>query len=284
MSKKDTPTPRGVGRRKSKASSFTVLDGGSHPRPPSSPSALAAGADVINAKLHDASEPAPEPEAAKLASLGCSNPLAVASLNPGEIVLNLGSAEGVDILLSAKRVGLSGFVYGLDMTKAMLAEAEKKKRESGLENIAFLRGSIEHIPLPDETIDVIISNGIINISADKNKVFKEAFRVLKPGGRLAVADIVIEGDLPAAIRLDVAASISCIATALERDDCEQKLHQAGFEGIQIDPFRRYTVAELEKAIGTKDAGEKISDEERVSLDGRIISAFIRAEKPILEAA
>ena len=172
--------------------------------------------DTITGGLYDDVEAASIPEAALLASLGCGNPTALAALNPGEIVLDLGSGGGIDVLLSAKRVGPTGFAYGLDMTDEMLALAEKNKAEAGAENVQFLKGHIEEIPLPDNSVDVIISNCVINLSADKDAVIREAFRVLKPGGRFAVSDVVVDGELPPAVRADMEAYVGCVAGALEK--------------------------------------------------------------------
>jgi SAM-dependent methyltransferase len=230
------------------------------------------GGDVITGDLYDALQASEIPEAAMLASLGCGNPTALAELKPGETVLDLGSGGGIDVLLSAKRVGPTGFAYGLDMTDEMLALAEKNKAEAAAGNVRFLKGHIEDIPLPDNTVDVIISNCVINLSADKDKVLREAFRVLKPGGRFAVSDIVVEGELPDALRQDMEAYVGCVAGALEREDYARRLANAGFTDVDIEPTRRYSSVDLESAT----AG---SPGDSAELDCRVMSAFIRARKP-----
>ena len=237
------------------------------------------GGDVITGNLYDALQASEIPEAALLASLGCGNPTALAELKLGEIVLDLGSGGGIDVLLSAKRVGPTGFAYGLDMTDEMLALAEKNKAEAGAENVRFLKGHIEEIPLPDNTVDVIISNCVINLSADKDKVLTEASRVLKPGGRFAVSDVVVEGELPDAVRRDMEAYIGCVAGALERDDYARRLALAGFVDIDIEPTRRYAFADLEAATCCSPEVAALSPDEKTGLDGRVMSAFIRARKP-----
>src|SRR6201993_4715383 len=195
--------------------------------------------DPMTSNLYSASEGEQVPEEAMLASLGCGNPTALAQLNAGEVVLDLGSGGGIDVLLSAKRVGPTGKAYGLDMTDEMLALANENKRKSGAENVEFLRGEIEHIPLPDNSVDVIISNCVINLSADKNKVLREAFRVLKPGGRFAVSDVVTRGAILPEIRQSVLAWVGCIAGALEENEYRGKLVAAGFEQIDLEPTRIY---------------------------------------------
>ena len=237
------------------------------------------GGDVITGDLYSDVEAASIPEAALLASLGCGNPTALAALNPGEIVLDLGSGGGIDVLLSAKRVGPEGFAYGLDMTDEMLALAEKNKAASGQENVKFLKGHIEEIPLPDASVDVIISNCVINLSGDKPKVIAEAFRVLKPGGRFAVSDVVIEGELPDAVRADMEAYVGCVAGALERDEYLGLLADAGFVNGSIEPTRRYTFADLEEVTCCSPEVAALPQEEKDALDGRVMGAFIRAEKP-----
>src|ERR1700732_3562944 len=197
--------------------------------------------DPITSNLYDGLEAAQIPEEALLASLGCGNPTALAKLNPGEIVLDLGSGGGIDVLLSAKRVGPSGKAYGLDMTDEMLALANENKRKAGMENVVFLKGEIEHIPLPDDSVDVIISNCVINLSADKDQVFREALRVLKPGGRFAVSDVVTRGEMPAEIRQSVLLWVGCVAGALGENEYRAKLAAAGFEKIEIEPTRIYRI-------------------------------------------
>src|SRR5271156_3960793 len=197
--------------------------------------------DPITSNLYDALQAGQIPEEALLASLGCGNPTALAKLNPGEVVLDLGSGGGIDVLLSAKRVGLTGKAYGLDMTDEMLALAEENKRKSGLTNVEFLKGEIENIPLPDNSVDVIVSNCVINLSGDKDRVLREAFRVLKPGGRFAVSDVVTRGDVPAAVRENMLLWVGCLAGALDDYQYVAKLAKAGFDGIDIEVTRTYNV-------------------------------------------
>src|SRR5208282_2068357 len=199
--------------------------------------------DPITANLYDASQAGQIPEEALLASLGCGNPTALAQLNPGEVVLDLGSGGGIDVLLSARRVGATGKAYGLDMTDEMLALANENKRKAGVENVEFLKGEIENIPLPDNSVDVIISNCVINLSADKDRVLSEAFRVLKPGGRFAVSDVVTRGEIMPEIRESVLLWVGCIAGALDEGEYRSKLAAAGFERIEIEPTRIYRVEE-----------------------------------------
>jgi SAM-dependent methyltransferase len=238
-----------------------------------------SGDDVITGNLYDEVDAAQIPEAALLASLGCGNPAALAELSAGEVVLDLGSGGGIDVLLSAKRVGPTGFAYGLDMTDEMLALAEKNKAEAGAENVRFLKGHIENIPLPDNSVDVIISNCVINLSADKDQVLREAFRILKPGGRFAVSDVVVEGELPGAVRADMEAYVGCVAGALEKDDYLRRLFSVGFVSVAIEPTRRYTFADLEGTTICADAVRALLPEDKAALDGRIMGAFIRATKP-----
>lgn len=240
----------------------------------------APGEDAFGSALYADLAPGDLPETAVLASLGCGNPAAVADLREGETVLDLGSGGGIDVLLSAKRVGPTGKAYGLDMTDEMLTLAEKNLAESGAENVKFLKGHIEEIPLPDNSVDVIISNCVINLSADKDQVLREAFRVLKPGGRFAVSDVVVEGELPDAVRADMEAYVGCVAGALELNDYLARLARAGFVDASAEPTRRYAFSDLESATVTSDAISKLTAEERSALDGRIISAFIRATKPM----
>lgn len=241
------------------------------------------GGDVITSNLYEQVETAGMPEDALLASLGCGNPTALAELRPGETVLDLGSGGGIDVLLSAKRVGPEGHAYGLDMTDEMLTLAEQNRTAVGAENVTFLKGHIESIPLPDNAVDVLISNCVINLSADKDAVLREAFRVLKPGGRFAVSDVVVEGDLPDALRRDMTAFVGCVAGALERSDYRRRLEAAGFVDASIEPTRRYTFADLEEtACGSEDV-TSLSVEEKKNLDGRVMGAFIRAIKPTMPA-
>lgn len=233
--------------------------------------------DPITSNLYSGTEAAEIPEAALLASLGCGNPTALAQLREGEVVLDLGSGGGIDVLLSSRRVGPTGFAYGLDMTDEMLALAEKNRTEAGAENVKFLKGHIESIPLPDRSVDVIISNCVINLSADKDQVLREAFRVLKSGGRFAVSDVVVEGDMPEAVRRDMELYVGCVAGALEREEYLSKLAAAGFVEASIEPVRRYEFSSLEGAWAPKGVAE-MTTEEKKALDGKIMGAFIRAVK------
>lgn len=233
-------------------------------------------ADPITSNLYDAAEAGGVPEEALRASLGCGNPTALAELHPGEVVLDLGSGGGLDVLLSAGRVGPAGRAYGLDMTDEMLALARENQRRAGAENVEFLKGEIEHIPLPDGSVDVIISNCVINLSADKDQVLREAFRVLKPGGRLAVSDVIVRGEMPPELRRNMELWIGCVAGALEEQEYREKLASAGFDPIDIEPTRVYrsqdAAAFLEGAgFDPRDVADRI--------DNRVMSAFVRATKP-----
>lgn len=232
--------------------------------------------DPITRNLYEASQTTGIPEDAVLASLGCGNPTALAQLNPGETVLDLGSGGGVDVLLSAKRVGPTGKAYGLDMTDEMLALANENKRKAGAENVEFLSGEIEDIPLPDNSVDVIISNCVINLSADKDRVLREAFRVLKPGGRVAVSDVVTRGAIPEEIRQKVLLWVGCIAGALEENEYRSKLNAAGFVQIDVEPTRVYRVADAREFLA---AGGIDVDAIAPQVDEKFMSAFIRAVKP-----
>lgn len=232
--------------------------------------------DPITSNLYDATQTNQIPEEAVLASLGCGNPTALARLNPGEVVLDLGSGGGIDVLLSAKRVGPTGKAYGLDMTDEMLALANENKRKAGAENVEFLRGEIEHIPLPDNTVDVIISNCVINLSADKDAVVREAFRVLKPGGRLAVSDVVTKGEILPEIRKSVLLWVGCIAGALDETEYRSKLEAAGFEQVDVEPTRIYRAADAREFLS--EAGID-ADAIAPDVDGKFMSAFVRAVKP-----
>ncbi len=235
------------------------------------------GCDPITANLYDASQAGQIPEEALLASLGCGNPTALAMLNAGETVLDLGSGGGIDVLLSAKRVGARGKAYGLDMTEEMLALANENKRRAGVTNVEFLKGEIENIPLPDNSVDVIISNCVINLSADKDRVLREAFRVLKPGGRFAVSDVVTRGEILPEIRQSVVAWVGCIAGALEENDYRSKLAAAGFEQIEVEPTRIYRAEDAREFL----AGQGIDmDAIAPQVDEKFLSAFIRAVKPV----
>jgi 2-polyprenyl-3-methyl-5-hydroxy-6-metoxy-1,4-benzoquinol methylase len=239
-------------------------------------SSVANCCDPITSHLYDDAQAGEVPDDALKASLGCGNPTALAELKSGEIVLDLGSGGGIDVILSARRVGPTGKAYGLDMTDEMLALAQENKRKSGLTNVEFLRGEIENIPLPGDSVDVIISNCVINLSGDKDRVLKEAFRVLKPGGRFAVSDVVVRGDVPAAIRKSMELWVGCIAGALTETDYRAKLAAAGFGGIEIEVTRVYGVDDAATFL----AGQGLDvDAVAKEVDGKIVSAFIRAIKP-----
>lgn len=237
-----------------------------------------AGDDPVTANLYSAAELADLPIAAALASRGCGNPTALAELHPGERVLDLGSGGGIDVLLSARRVGPTGHAYGLDMTDAMLELAERNRTEAGVENVTFLKGIIEAIPLPPESVDVVISNCVINLSADKGQVLREAYRVLAPGGRFAVSDIVIQGHLPEVVQRDMEAWAGCIAGALEEETYRRLLAEAGFSAIEIEVTRRYSLQEVAES-GASSSIAALSPTESAELDGKFVSAFIRARKP-----
>jgi arsenite methyltransferase len=232
--------------------------------------------DPITANLYDPAQAQEIPVEALQASLGCGNPTALAKLNPGETVLDLGSGGGIDVLLSARRVGPTGKAYGLDMTDEMLALANENKRKAGAENVEFLRGEIENIPLPDNSVDVIISNCVINLSANKDRVLREAFRVLKPGGRFAVSDVVTRGDVPAEIRQSVLLWIGCVAGALEENEYRNKLGAAGFGSIDIEPTRTYRAEDAREFLASAGVD---ADQIAPQVDGKFLSAFIRAVKP-----
>ena len=235
-----------------------------------------AQCDPITSNLYDSIQTGELPQEAVLASLGCGNPTALAQLNPGEVVLDLGSGGGIDVLLSAKRVGPTGKAYGLDMTDEMLALANENKRKAGAENVEFLKGEIEHVPLPDNSVDVIISNCVINLSADKDSVLREAFRVLKPGGRFAVSDIVTRGEMNPEIRKSVLLWAGCVAGALEENAYRAKLSAAGFEQITIEPTRVYTVEDARTSF--KGSGVDL-DAIASEVEGKFMSGFVRAVKP-----
>jgi arsenite methyltransferase len=243
-------------------------------------SAREACCDPITSNLYDSGEEGAVPELALKASLGCGNPTALAELKAGETVLDLGSGGGIDVLLSARRVGPTGKAFGLDMTDEMLAVAEENKRKSGLENVEFLKGEIEHIPLPDNSVDVIISNCVINLSGDKDRVLKEAFRVLKPGGRFAVSDVVVRGRVPPAIKKNMELWIGCVAGALSDYEYVAKLATAGFDGIGIEATRIYSINDARTFL----AGEGLdADALAKEVEGTFISGFIRATKPATTA-
>jgi arsenite methyltransferase len=235
--------------------------------------------DVVTRDLYAVDEVAELPAAAVLASLGCGNPTALAELRPGEIVLDLGSGGGIDVLLSARRVGPTGFAYGLDMTDEMLALAEQNRRERGVDNVRFLKGHIEQIPLPNESVDVVISNCVINLSADKPRVLREAFRVLKPGGRFAVSDVVAQGQLPARLRKSMELWAGCVAGALEESTYRQLLATAGFENIGVEVTRVYDVQELAVSDCCEGGASQAGLADLVASGGRLVSAFVRASKP-----
>ncbi|MBE7420328.1 MAG: arsenite methyltransferase [Ideonella sp.] len=237
--------------------------------------------DPITSNLYDAEQAGQIPAQALQASLGCGNPTALAELKAGETVLDLGSGGGIDVLLSARRVGPTGKAFGLDMTDAMLALAEENQRKSGLDNVHFLKGEIEHIPLPDNSVDVIISNCVINLSADKDRVLREAYRVLKPGGRFAVSDVVVRGAVPPAVRRSMELWVGCIAGALTDADYKAKLAAAGFESAAIEVTRVYHAADAREFLaGQGAAAQQLADE----VDGKIVSGFIRATKPLAPRA
>jgi arsenite methyltransferase len=243
----------------------------------SSASSTGQCCDPITSNLYDEVQTGALPETAVLASLGCGNPTALAGLKPGETVLDLGSGGGIDVLLSAKRVSPGGKAYGLDMTDEMLALARENQKKAGLENAEFLKGEIENIPLPDNSVDVIISNCVINLSADKDRVLKETFRVLKPGGRFAVSDVVTRGDVPSEIRKSVLLWVGCVAGALEENEYRQKLAAAGFEQIDVEPTRIYRAEDATSFLRNQGFNfEAIAPQ----VDGKFMSAFIRARKPI----
>ena len=232
--------------------------------------------DPITSNLYQDAETAALPEKAVLASLGCGNPTALAELNPGEVVLDLGSGGGIDVLLSARRVGPSGKAYGLDMTDDMLALARENQRAAGLENVEFLKGEIEAIPLPDRSVDVIISNCVINLSADKGQALREAFRVLKPGGRFAVSDVVVRGEVPPEVRRSMELWVGCVAGALSEADYTRLLEEAGFQEVGIEPTRVYQFEDAKAFL----AGSGLeTDELAREVDGRVMGAFVRATKP-----
>ncbi len=243
--------------------------------------AAAGCADPITSNLYDSGQASQIPREAVLASLGCGNPTALATINAGETVLDLGSGGGIDVLLSAKRVGPTGKAYGLDMTDEMLALARENQRKSGIDNVEFLKGEIENIPLPDNSVDVIISNCVINLSGDKDKVLREAFRVLKPGGRFAVSDVVVRGDVPPEVRRSMELWVGCIAGALRDYDYVAKLAKAGFDSIDIEPTRVYNVDDARQFL----TGEGIdADAIATQVQDKFISAFIRAIKPAVKPA
>jgi arsenite methyltransferase len=239
-------------------------------------SGLDGASDPITSNLYNAMEEGEVPETAIKASLGCGNPTALAELKAGEVVLDLGSGGGIDVLLSARRVGPTGKAFGLDMTDEMLALAEENKRKSRLTNVEFLKGEIENIPLPDNSVDVIISNCVINLSGDKDRVLKEAFRVLKPEGRFAVSDVVVRGYVPDAIKKNMELWVGCVAGALSDDEYVAKLVRAGFENVSIEPTRVYSIEDARAFLSGRGLNVDTLMRE---VEGKFFSAFIRASKP-----
>ena len=238
--------------------------------------AAVCATNPITSNLYDEAQAAAIPAEALLASLGCGNPTALAELKSGQTVLDLGSGGGIDVLLSARRVGPTGKAYGLDMTDEMLALARENQQKSGLTNVEFLKGEIEQVPLPDNSVDVVISNCVINLSADKDRVFSEAFRVLKPGGRFAVSDVVVRGDdVPAAVRRNMELWVGCVAGALEESEYRSKLKGAGFEAVDLEPTRIYRAADARQFL--EEAG--LDTGVAAQIDGKFMSAFVRARKP-----
>ena len=260
---------RQVVREKYGAAARRVSDGGGCCARPQS-------CDPITSNLYDAAQGREIPTEALAASLGCGNPTALAELKPGETVLDLGSGGGIDVLLSARRVGPTGTAYGLDMTDEMLALAQKNKRESGLANVHFLKGEIENIPLPADSVDVIISNCVINLSGDKDRVLREAFRVLKPGGRFAVSDVVVRGEVPAAIKRSMELWAGCVAGALSDREYRDKLAAAGFEQVDIEVTRVYRTEDARELLNGQGAEIQALASQ---VDGKFVSAFVRAVKP-----
>jgi SAM-dependent methyltransferase len=241
-----------------------------------SPSSKCCGGDPITANLYESGETSGIPEQALLASLGCGNPAALAQLRPGEIVLDLGSGGGIDVLLSAKRVSPGGKAYGLDMTDQMLALARENQKKAGIQNVEFLKGEIENIPLPENAVDVVISNCVINLSADKDRVLAEAYRVLRLGGRFAVSDVVVRGEVPPEIRRNIELWVGCVAGALKDSEYMSKLTAAGFEDVTIEPTRVYKVEDARQFLNAQGVD---ADAIAPQVEGKFVSAFIRAKKP-----
>ena len=243
-------------------------------------SSAASCCDPITGNLYDTAEKDALPDTAVLASLGCGNPTALARLSEGEIVLDLGSGGGIDVFLSARRVGPTGKAYGLDMTDEMLALARENQQKAGVQNVEFLKGEIENIPLPDNSVDVIISNCVINLSGDKDRVLQEAFRVLKPGGRFAVSDVVTRGEVPVEIREKMLLWVGCIAGALRDEEYRDKLARAGFQAVSIEPTRVYAIEDAREFLADKGVD---MDALAPQVEGKFMSAFIRAVKPVISA-
>jgi SAM-dependent methyltransferase len=273
MSKSETDIKEAVKEQYGQAA-LRVLQGGNSSC--CGASACCDTADPITSRLYDDAQAVQIPEDALKASLGCGNPTALAILNPGETVLDLGSGGGIDVFLSARRVGPAGKVYGLDMTDEMLALARQNQKAAGIENVEFLKGEIEQIPLPDNSVDVIISNCVINLSADKDRVLREAFRVLKPGGRFAVSDVVTRGAMLPAIRERVLLWVGCIAGALEENEYRAKLTRAGFQNVEVEPTRIYRIDDARAFLSSQDIDV---DAIASDVDGKFMSAFVRATKP-----
>lgn len=271
-----TPNIKDVVKEKYGQAALRVIEGEKNSCCGSTSASGATCADPITSNLYDLTQIKELPETAVLASLGCGNPTALAQLNPGETVLDLGSGGGIDVLLSAKRVGPTGKAYGLDMTDEMLALANENKQKSGIDNVEFLKGEIENIPLPDSSVDVIISNCVINLSANKDRVLAEAFRVLKPGGRLAVSDVVTRGEMLPEIRRNVLLWVGCVAGALEENEYRDKLAAAGFDDITLEPTRIYRAEDAASFLA--DQGIDVAAI-APHVDGKFMSAFIRAVKP-----
>jgi arsenite methyltransferase len=275
-----TPNVKEVVREKYGQAALRVTSGAGNPCCRDDPSTLEASCDPITSNLYDAAQEGEVPDTAVKASLGCGNPTALAELKSGEIVLDLGSGGGIDVLLSARRVGPTGKAYGLDMTDEMLALAEENKRRSGLTNVEFLKGEIENVPLLDNSVDVIISNCVINLSGDKDRVLKEAFRVLKPGGRFAVSDVVIRGNVPAEIKKNMELWVGCVAGALSDYEYVAKLTKAGFDKIDIEPTRVYSIEDARAFLSGRGLDVDALARE---VEDKFISAFVRANKPAATA-
>jgi arsenite methyltransferase len=271
----DSANIREVVREKYGQAALRVTSGGSSCCGATAASGL--GCDPITANLCNNSQAQQVPQEALLASLGCGNPAALAQINPGDVVLDLGSGGGIDVLLSARRVGPTGKAYGLDMTGEMLALANENKRKAGAENVEFLRGEIENIPLPDSSVDLIISNCVINLSADKDRVLREAYRVLKPGGRFAVSDVVTRGKISPEIRQSILLWVGCVAGALQETEYREKLAAAGFEQIEVEPTRIYRVDDAREFLSAEGIDV---DAIAPDVDGKFMSAFVRAIKPL----
>ncbi|MGQ9917559.1 MAG: arsenite methyltransferase [Bryobacteraceae bacterium] len=273
---KETQRIREAVRERYAQAALQVIGGGASACCGRDSSCGTGGGDLITGALYGDAETAVLPETAVAASLGCGNPAAMAELQPGETVLDLGSGGGIDVLLSARRVGPAGKAYGLDMTDEMLALARDNQRKAGVDNAEFLKGEIENIPLPDASIDVVISNCVINLSADKDRVLREIYRVLKPGGRVAIADVVVRGDVPEQIRRSIELWAGCIAGALEEGEYRRKLAAAGFNGISIEPYRVYDVEDAREFLA--EAGIDV-EAAAAAAAGKFMSAYVKVRKP-----